>query len=196
MELIKVLIVDDHKMFGESLSFLLSAKGKVNVIGIASNGEDALMKIERLRPNIVLMDIEMKGLDGIEMTSIIKKKYPEIEIIIITMHTEEEYLLEALKAGAKGYVLKNFSSPMILDAIESVTQGGIFLGHKSDGRISEPFRSLLNDKSKQKNKEILLGRRELEILKLIADGCTNKEISEKLFLSNYKNCSVKPAQKQ
>jgi DNA-binding NarL/FixJ family response regulator len=131
MEKIKVLIADDHEIFCESLALLISLKGEAEMVGVATSAEEAIEKVEYLRPDIVLMDIEMKkGLDGIDATRIIKERFPDIEVIIVTMHANEEYVLEAIKAGAKGYVMKDFSSSHILEAIKSVKNGKVFFDPK------------------------------------------------------------------
>jgi len=123
LEKVKVLIVDDHTVFCEALSSLLTIKGEVDVVGIASNAEDAFKKVKQLNPDVVLMDIELKDSDGIQTTRIIKEKHPNTEVIILTMHTDEQYLLEAIQAGAKGYILKDFPSSLLLEAIKYVAEG-------------------------------------------------------------------------
>ena len=106
MKKIRILMVDDHEVFCESLAFLLSIKGEAEVVDTATSAEDALKKVKNLLPDVVLMDIEMKGLDGIGATRRLRETFPDVKVIMLTMHSEEQYIIEAVKAGAKGYVLE------------------------------------------------------------------------------------------
>lgn len=186
MEKVKVLIVDDHTVFCEALSSLLTIKGEVDVVGIASNAEDAFKKVKQLNPDVVLMDIELKDSDGIQTTRIIKEKHPDTEVIILTMHTDEQYLLEAIQAGAKGYILKDFPSSLLLEAIKYVAEGKSLFDPTSSSRVLNELKLLLNKKRQlTEEKDSSLSKREVEILKLIAEGYTNKEIAQKLYLSEH-----------
>ena len=186
MEKVKVLIVDDHTVFCEALSSLLTIKGEVDVVGIASNAEDAFKKVKQLNPDVVLMDIELKDSDGIQTTRIIKEKHPDTEVIILTMHTDEQYLLEAIQAGAKGYILKDFPSSLLLEAIKYVAEGKSLFDPTSSSRVLNELKLLLNKKRQLTGeKDSSLSKREVEILKLIAEGYTNKEIAQKLYLSEH-----------
>jgi DNA-binding NarL/FixJ family response regulator len=131
------------------------------------------------------MDIEMKGLDGIDATRIIKERFPDTKVIILTMHANEEYILEAIKAGAKGYVLKDYSSSHILEAIKSVNNGEVFFDPKSSHSILKNLQSQFKSTKESKGDKNLLGEREIEVLKLVAEGFTNKEIGKKLFISTH-----------
>ena len=179
----KVLIVDDHKIFCESLALLLSMKQEVEVVGVANSGKEALKKIDALKPSIVLMDIEMKDLDGIETMRKVREKYGDIEFIILTMHSDGEYILEALEAGAKGYILKDFSSSQIFEAINSVHQGNVFYDPDSSCRVLGSLHNRFQRKRRPKNDENPLSQREIEVLTLMAEGCSNKEISSRLSIS-------------
>src|SRR5271157_2825986 len=149
----KVLIIDDHAMFGESLALLLSTKGGIDVVGVAKSGEEALDRLKVTSPDIVLVDIEMKDMDGIE----------------------------AIRAGAKGYVLKNFSSSFILEAIRTVQNGEHAFDPKSSAEaIKAATKILEHDNARQR---ALLTIQEVRILKLISDGYVNKEISRELGIS-------------
>jgi len=186
LEKVKVLIVDDHTVFCEALSSLLTIKGEVDVVGIASNAEDAFKKVKQLNPDVVLMDIELKDSDGIQTTRIIKEKHPDTEVIILTMHTDEQYLLEAIQAGAKGYILKDFPSSLLLEAIKYVAEGKSLFDPTSSSRVLNELKFLLNKKRQLTGeKDSSLSKREVEILKLIAEGYTNKEIAQKLYLSEH-----------
>ena len=181
MKKVKVLIVDDHEVFCESLAFLLSIRGGAEIVGTATSGEDAVKKVESLRPDVVLMDIEMKGLDGIGATRRLKEKFPDVKVIMLTMHSEEQYIFEAIKAGAKGYILKDYSSSSIIEAIRSVSRGEAFFDPRSSGKVLSSLKSQIGDSDGAR--EASLSRREIEILKLIAEGHINKEISNLLCIS-------------
>jgi len=181
---IKVLIVDDHEIFCESLATLISMNNNMEVLGTANCGKEAIKKAELLRPDVVLMDIEMKDLDGIEAIRRIKEKCPDMAFIVLTMHSEEEHVSEAIKAGAKGYVLKESSSSEVLEAINAVSKGRVFF------KSNDYFKVIKNLQDQHKNvqrieEEYALSQRELEILKLIAQGYSNKEIGNTLFISSH-----------
>jgi DNA-binding NarL/FixJ family response regulator len=177
----RVFIVDDHGVFCESLAFLLSIRGEAEIVGTATTGEEAVKKIEILRPDVVLMDIEMKGLDGIGATRKLKEKFPEVKVIMLTMHSEEQYIFEAIKAGANGYVLKDYSCSSIIEAIKSVSRNDAFFDPRSSGKVLAGLKTQFG--STGKVQEVPLSRREIEILKLIAEGHINKEISTELCIS-------------
>ena len=181
MKKVRVLIVDDHEVFCESLAFLLSIRGEAEIVGTVTNGEDAIRKVESLRPDVVLMDIEMRGLDGIGATRKLKAKLPDVKVIMLTMHSEEQYIFEAIKAGAKGYVLKDYSSSSIVQAIKSVSRDEAFFDPRSSGKVLGRLKTQFSDTDGAPN--VPLSRREIEILKLIAEGFINKEISTKLSIS-------------
>jgi len=179
---IRVLIADDHKIFCESLALLIAMKAGAEVVGVAYSAEQAIDKVEQLNPDVVLMDIEMGGLDGIDATRKIKEKHPRTEVIILTMHANDDYVAEAINAGAKGYVLKDSSSFHILEAIQAVGKDEIFLDAKSSYKmlkiLQKQARTTLTNVD-----QAPLGEREIEVLKLIREGYTNKEIAGKLFIS-------------
>lgn len=181
MKKVRVLIVDDHEVFCESLAFLLSIRGEAEIVGTATSGEEAVKKAERLKPDVVLMDIEMKGLDGIGATRALREKAPDVKVIILTMHSDEQYVFEAIKAGAKGYILKDYSSSSIIEAIRSVNRDEAFFDPRSSGKVLSGLKTQFEDQDGER--EVPLSRREIEILKLIAEGCINKEISKKLCIS-------------
>jgi len=183
MQKVKAVIVDDHEVFCESLAFLLSIKGEAEIVGTANSGEEALKQVERLNPDVVLMDIEMKGLDGIAATRKLVEKIPDVKVIILTMHSDEQYIFEAIKAGAKGFVLKDYSSTSIIEAMKSVARGEAFFDPRSSGKVLGNMRNQFEDTARKDTGKTLLSRREIEILRLIAEGYVNKEISEKLHIS-------------
>lgn len=181
MKKVRVLIVDDHEVFCESLAFLLSIRGEAEIVGTVSCGEAALRKVESLRPEVVLMDLEMRGLDGIRTTRRLKEKFSGVKVIILTMHSEEQYIFEAIKAGANGYVLKDYPSSSIVEAIRSVGRGEAFFDPRSSGKVLSGIKT--RGEATDAAQSLPLSRREIEILKLIAEGYINREISKRLCIS-------------
>jgi len=174
----KVIIVDDHEVFCESLALLLSMK-EIEVLGTVNEGKEVLETLKNSSPDIVLMDIEMKDIDGIQLTKKIREKFSHIEVIILTMHCNEEYIVDAFKAGAKGYVLKDSPSLFLLQAIEAVSKGESFVDPKSTHKLMDSI------ENQGKQSEEALTPREKQIIKYIYEGYINKEISKKLNLSTH-----------
>ena len=157
-------MVDDHEVFCESLAFLLSIKGEAEVVDTATSAEDALKKVKNLLPDVVLMDIEMKGLDGIGATRRLRETFPDVKVIMLTMHSEEQYIIEAVKAGAKGYVLKDYSASIIIEAIKSVNSGEPFFDPRSSGKVLSKVIDQLAGSAEKDVNGVPLSQREIEIL--------------------------------
>ena len=181
----KVMVVDDHGILRAGLIALLSAEQDVVVIGEASSGEEALTKVPLVKPEVVLMDISMQGIDGIEACRQIKALYPGVQVLILTVHEDKALLQEALHAGASGYILKRALKPELISAIQAVVKGDIYV-HPSMTRalLTEysPASSAKQDCEEPEKPEPLT-RREIEVLQFIVQGYTNSQIAEKLSIS-------------
>ena len=181
MNKIKLLIADDHSFIIDGIVALLSNDEKFEVIGISYSGKDAIEKFELLQPDIVIMDISMPDISGIEATRLIIGKYPTAKIIALTQHDDIEYILEFLKVGGLGYILKTANKNELIEAITNVYNGNRYISANVskimvDGLIS-------SNKKEDSEKEIPLTKREIEIIKLISDDLTNSEIAKELNIS-------------
>ncbi len=176
---IKVLLADDHGIVRQGLKLILAAQPDFEVIGEASNGREAAELAEKLRPDLVLMDVQMPELNGIEATRRMVAANSRIRVLVLSMHKEALYVREVLKAGARGYILKDAIDTELLTAMRSVARG--------DGYISPAVSgALLTDYREQSSNPLdTLSTREREVLQLIAEGKTNKEVATKLNLSVY-----------
>jgi len=183
MKKIRVLIVDDHTLFRQGLRAMLEFEKGIKIIGEASSGSEAIQKCEKLLPDIVLMDLEMPELNGIEAVKAIRQSCPNVGIIMLTMYGDDGHLFEAIKAGANGYVLKESSIDKLLAHIKAVANGESILNSSIARRVLEEFVKLAQEYYSQKEAYKKLTAREIEILELLADGKANKQIARKLFIS-------------
>lgn len=175
---INLLIVDDHQIVTDGLKALLSGEPALVLKGEASNGQMAIDMLKVLKVDVVLMDLDMPVLSGIEATKIIKKQFPDVKIIVLTMHDEKAMISMLIELGADGYVLKNSSRERLLEAINDVHAGKTHLSEEVTAVLLKP------DVNRMQGKLAELTEREVEILKLVADGLSNKEIGDKLFISH------------
>ncbi|MEO5886155.1 MAG: response regulator transcription factor [Anaerolineales bacterium] len=185
MSPIKLIIADDHKLFREGLKALLSVTDDIEIIGEAEDGDTALKKSGELQPDIVLMDINMPGLNGIQATQSILEKHPQTGIIMLTMLEDDASIFNAMRAGARGYLLKGADPQEVLNVIRAVAEGHALFGPAIAMRLMSYFRELsLRPASAQINTPFPeLTERELEVLRLISQGLNNQEIAQKLVLS-------------
>jgi len=179
--MITVLIADDHKMFRQGLRMLFEMEPDIKIVGEARDGIEVQEMARALEPDIILMDINMPGADGVEATRHIVREKPTIAVIILTMFREDEHVFQAIRAGAKGYVLKDADSLELVKAIRTVAAGASVLDPEITGKVFNQFK-LLSEANERQNREGLT-ERELEILALIAEGASNREIGERLYLS-------------
>ncbi len=177
MSAIKVMIVDDHRVVREGLKCMLQLDPTFKIVGEADSGESAIVEAEKLCPDVILMDVKMPDMSGIEATQQLKTKGCRSNIIILTVY-EDRYLAQAAEAGAVGYLLKDISREELADAIKSVHVGRSPLSPGVTRSMFQTFASL-----SRHSRNTMLSTRQLEILRLIATGATNRRISEKLFLS-------------
>ena len=178
---IKILLVDDHKIVFESLQSLLDEQHDMHVVGWAQNGRDAVKKVKELTPTVVIMDVAMPGLNGIEATQQIRSHYPGIKIIALSMHAEKQFVTCILSAGASGYLTKNCSSDELVNAVRSVAANKNYLSPDIAGVVIEESLTHLSEKSPSPLS--VLTMREREVLQLIVEGNTVKQIAERLYLS-------------
>ncbi len=179
MSKIRLLLADDHKMVREGLKAFFAPTDDFEVVAEAADGIEAVEKAGQTNPDVILLDLLMPNLDGIEAANRIKKKQPEAKIIIITSSLEESQVIASIKAGAAGYLLKDSSPLEIEEAIKKVSRGETAF----PSRITSIMIKELNKQSKPPSKCTTLTERETEILKLIANGMSNQEIADQLFLS-------------
>ncbi len=181
MEKIKVLLADDHPLILEGLKKILDLEPDIEVVGLACNGLEAIQMVEKYKPNVVLLDINMPEYDGIRACTEITEKIPDTKIIALTVCEEEEKVVKILKAGAKGYFLKDVNPDKLLDAVRNVVKGQSFIHPKIADKVLSQLTDIVNNKDKKKEHPLTI--REIEVVKLIAEGLTNKEIAQKLFIS-------------
>ncbi|MBI0397229.1 response regulator [Cyclobacterium marinum] len=183
MEKIKVVLADDHVVVRSGIKNLLENEGEITVVGEASNGKEAIVAVEKLNPDMLIIDIRMPEMNGLEATRELNKNPDAIKILILSMHDDEDYILQAIECGASGYLLKDTSKEEFLKAIKTINQGGKYFS----GDISQVLvNNYLNINTKKTNPEKPIAndyditKREKQILKMIANGIGNKEIATQL----------------
>jgi two-component system, NarL family, response regulator NreC len=177
---IRVLIADDHTIVRTGVRLLLEAEQDIEVVGEAGDGNEALLLVESLQPNVVLIDVAMPGLDGMEATRQIKAHWPDITVLALTMHRTDEYFFEMLKAGASGYILKGAETSELINAVRMVSRGEVFLHATMARRLVQDYLSRVQGRAES---GVSLSPRETEILRLLAEGYSNNEIAQKLVIS-------------
>jgi DNA-binding NarL/FixJ family response regulator len=179
---ITIFLADDHTIVRQGLAKLLEGEPNFRVVGEAENGREAVKRVAELHPNVVIMDITMPLLNGIEATRQIKQVCPETKIIILSMHSHDIYISELFSLGASGYLLKNSTGTDIIKAVHAATAGNTYLSPSISRRVIEDYVSL-RKKSPQELLYSKLSNREREVFQMIAEGKSSKEISEILFVS-------------
>lgn len=181
MRKIQVLIADDHSMVRQGLKQIVELEEDMEVIAQASNGQEAVEIALKLSPDVILMDINMPVLNGIQAINQLKSKGCNSKIIVLTIHADREYLIKTIQMGAAGYVLKDADSDVLIKAIRNVFMGQTYVQPNMTSELIKEFNR--NDEARQETDQGLLTRRELEVLELITEGMLNKEIAGKLFIS-------------
>ena len=179
----RILLVDDHALFRKGIASLLSAQEDVEVVGEACDGLEAVEKVQELKPDLVLMDVRMPRCDGLRATKLIKREFPYVRIVMLTVSDEEEDLFEAIKAGAQGYLVKDLSPDTLFELIRGVTQGDAPLSPAVATRILREFRLHYSHNGHGPTEASELSCREMEIMQMIVQGASNQEIASKLVIT-------------
>ena len=182
--MIRVLVVDDHRVVRAGLETLLDVVAEIELVGSAADGAQAIEMAGTLLPDVVLMDLSMPVMDGVEATRQLKARWPAARVIILTTFDDDEYVFEGLRAGAAGYLLKDVSIQELADAIHAVMAGGVLIEPSMARKVVAEFARMTAPAPKpSQDLDEPLSERELEILRLLAQGMTNREIAQRLYLA-------------
>ncbi len=181
---IKVLLADDQAILADGIKSVLSSSADLEVVGVASNGFEAVELAAATRPDVILMDIRMPGMNGVIATKEIKGKFPEIKVIVLTTFDDSEYILGAINNGASGYLLKDTSAAALIDAIKNAYAGDTILPAKIAKRIADAAKMVTNDREIRLKRKFGFSDREVEIALMIYEGFTNRQIASALKLSD------------
>lgn len=179
---VRVVIVDDHALIREGLRKVLSLEPRIKVIGEAANGDDAWKLVQETAVDVVLLDVNMPGKNGIETCRLIKEEKPEVSVIALTIHDQEEYLFEMVRAGVSGYVLKDISPDVLTDTILRVSAGESFIPPSMMNKMLEEYKRVSSNPPGLAAGDGLT-RREIEVLQMVAEGKSNRAVAEALFIS-------------
>ncbi|MFJ7831949.1 response regulator [Peribacillus sp. NPDC097284] len=187
-----IIIIDDHQLFREGVKRILDFESSFDVVAEGDDGSEAMDLVEEYKPDVVIMDINMPNMNGVEATKMLVQRYPDTKVIILSIHDDENYVQHALKTGAQGYLLKEMDADALIDAVRVVAEGGSYLHPKVTHNLVKEYRRLAAEEGADRDSlyavEIrrplhLLTRRECEVLQLLADGKSNRAIGETLYIS-------------
>ena len=178
--MVKVLLVDDHEVVRTGLQMLLESEPEVTIVGNAASGEEAMKAAGELKPDVIVMDIGLPDMSGIEATTKIKQQWPEIAVVALTIHEDEEYFFQMLDAGASGYIPKRAAPEELLTAISAASRGEVYLYPSLAKLLVKDYL----EEGTQEDRLDGLTARELEVLELVAEGLTNREIGQQLSISH------------
>ena len=186
----RIAIIDDHQLFREGMKRILEFEENFEVVAEGADGSEALSIVEEHRPDIVIMDINMPNINGVEATKQLIETYPDTKVVVLSIHDDENYVMRALQTGATGYLLKEMDADTLIEAVKIVAEGGSYLHPKVTHNLIREYRRLASGKeeNKERKQEVrwplhLLTRRECEVLQLLADGKSNRGIGEALYIS-------------
>ncbi|UCZ52704.1 response regulator transcription factor [Bacillus shivajii] len=190
---IKIVLIDDHQLFREGVKRILSLEKNIEVVAEGSDGDEVLDLVREHQPDVVLMDINMPNVNGVEATKTLVETFPNVKVLILSIHDDEAYVTHVLKTGASGYLLKEMDTEALLEAVKVVGEGGAYIHPKVTHNLISEYRRLANDDKPETEvgfREVeyrrplhLLTRRECEVLQLMTDGKSNRSIGETLYIS-------------
>ncbi|HDU6690139.1 TPA: two-component system response regulator DegU [Listeria monocytogenes] len=190
---LKIMIVDDHQLFREGIKRILELEDSFEVVAEAENGKNIVAKVREYKPDIVLMDINMPTVNGLDATEMLVRQFPSIKVIVLTIHDTDEYVTEALRAGAVGYLLKEMDAHELVEAVKIVDNGGAYIHPRVAIKLIREYHHLASTNTSQgvygyQQPEVkmplhILTHRECEVLQLLTDGKSNRGIGETLFIS-------------
>lgn len=183
MEKIKVLVVDDQKELAEEIAEILRTDSELEVVGTAADGFDALRKLNRTNPDVVLLDIRMPNMNGVVATQRIKTEHPDVKVLILTTFDDSDYILNAINNGASGYLLKDIGGDALIESVKNAYAGDTILPAKIARRIADAAKNVAADREIRLMRAFNLSEREVEIALMMYDGFTNRQISAALKLS-------------
>ena len=181
---IRVLLADDQSILADGIRSVLSSCDEIEVVGIAADGFEALELLEKCRPDVILMDIRMPNMNGVIATQEVKRRHPEVKVLILTTFDDSDYILNAINNGASGYLLKDTSSAALIDAIRNAYAGDTILPAKIARRIADAAKMVSTDREIRLKRAFSLSDREVEIALMIYEGFTNKQIASALKLTD------------
>ena len=182
---IKVMLVDDHEVVLEGLIRILEKQGGIQIVSVAGSAEDALEKLERFPPDVIVVDIQLPGMNGIELIKRIKKSHPEIEAITLTVFDDEQFARQAIKAGAIGYVIKDAAKDELVKAVRSAAKGETLISTSVARKLIDEMTEPATKKKKKGEGFEGLSQREVDVIKLMAKGHNNRQIADLLYISEH-----------